>query len=77
MSFQTFFQQKIFSKRDVQHKKFLKDLGLLIIKNHFPMQFVESPWLKWFSLHLCPRVVLLSKRQFSQEFMHGLVEKTK
>jgi hypothetical protein len=41
------------------------------------MQFVESPWLKQFSLDLCPRVVLLSKRKNSQEIMHGLVEKTK
>jgi hypothetical protein len=36
MSFQTFFQQKILSKRDVQHKQFLEDLGLLIVKKLFP-----------------------------------------
>ncbi len=55
----------------------MEDLVLLIVKNHLLMHFVESPWLKHFSLHLCPRVVLHSKKQFSQEILLEFVEKTK
>jgi hypothetical protein len=35
-----------FKKDDVQQKQFVEDLTLLIIKNHLPLQFVESSWLK-------------------------------
>jgi DNA mismatch repair ATPase MutL len=54
-----------FKKDDVQYKEFVEDLVLLIVKNRLPMHFVESLWLKCFGLHLCPRVVLLSKKQIS------------
>jgi hypothetical protein len=33
-----------YKKYDVQQKQFLKDLALLIIKNHLPMHLVESQW---------------------------------
>jgi hypothetical protein len=58
-------QKNHFKKDDVQYKEFVEDLVLLTVKNRLPMHFVESPWLKCFSLHLCPRVVLLSKKQIS------------
>jgi hypothetical protein len=44
-----------FKKEDVPKKEFLKDLGLLIIKNNLPIQFVESMWLKCLILCLCPK----------------------
>ncbi len=40
------------------------------------MQFVESMWLKHLILRFCPKLNFLSKRQFSQEILLGLVEKT-
>jgi acyl-CoA synthetase (AMP-forming)/AMP-acid ligase II len=58
-------------------KQLWEYLVLLFVKNHLLMHFVESPWLKCFNLHLCPRVVLHSKKQFSQEILLELVEKTK
>ncbi len=48
----------------------------MIVKNNLPMQFVESMWLKRLILCLCPKLNFLSKRQFSQEILLGLVEKT-
>jgi hypothetical protein len=77
VNFKVFFLLKIPSKRvDVPQKEFLEDFGLLIIKNNLPIQFVESMWLKNLILHLCPKLNFLSKRQFSQEILPGLVEKT-
>ncbi len=52
-------------------------MGLLIVKNHFPLQFVESSWLKRFYMHLCPRIVFPSMKQFSNELLPKLVKKTK
>jgi hypothetical protein len=34
-----------FKKDDMKPKNFLQDLGLLIMKNNLPLQFVESVWL--------------------------------
>jgi hypothetical protein len=56
-------------------KKFDEDLGLLIIKNNFLIQFVESIWFKRLTLHLCPRLNFHSKRQFSQKIWPNWVEK--
>jgi hypothetical protein len=61
----------------MKQKQFVEYLVLLIVKNHLLMHFVESPWLKCFCLHLCPRVVLHSIKQFLQEILLKLVEKTK
>jgi len=37
-SISNFFSMKdIFKKKDVSHKEFLKDLGLLIVKNNLPI----------------------------------------
>jgi hypothetical protein len=52
-------------------------LGFLIVKNHIPLQFIESSWLKRLSMHLCPRIVFLSRKQFANELFPRLVEKTK
>jgi hypothetical protein len=49
-----------YKKDAMQQKQFLQDLALLVGKNHLPIQFVESIWLKCFVMHLCPRVVFPS-----------------
>ncbi len=36
--------KKPLKKIDVQQKEFLQDLGLLIVKNNLPLQFVESKY---------------------------------
>ncbi len=61
----------------MQQKQFLQDLALLVVKNHLPIQFVESTWLKRLVMHLCPRVVFPSRKTFSQEVLVYLVEKMK
>jgi hypothetical protein len=55
----------------------LEDLGLLVVKNHLPLQFVENVWLKCFDMHLCSSVIFPSKKWFSQEMLPSLVGKTK
>ncbi len=37
---------------------------------------MEIVWLKHLTTHLCPKLNFPSKRQFSQEILLGLVEKT-
>ncbi len=37
-----FVTKEPFKKYDVQQKQILEDLGLLIVKNHLPLQFVKS-----------------------------------
>ncbi len=61
----------------MQQKQLLQDLALLIVKNHFPIQFVESTWLICLVMHLSPRVVFPSRKMFSQEVLVRLVEKMK
>jgi len=41
---------------------FMENLTLLIVKNHLPLQFVESVWLKHLVLQICPRVQFLSRK---------------
>jgi hypothetical protein len=53
----------------VQQKQFLQNLTLLFIKNHLPIQFVESTWLKCFAMHLCPKVAFPSRKMFSQKVL--------
>jgi hypothetical protein len=73
-----FFDAKDPFKRDVVHQKqFLQDLALLVIKNHLPIQFVKSIWLKCLIMHLCPRIVFPSRKMFSQKNLVDLMEKTK
>ncbi len=62
---------------DVQGKYFFEDLGLLIVKNHIPLNFLKSSWFKIFSMHLCPIIVFLSRKQFSIELLSKLMGKTK
>jgi len=45
-----------FKKKDVPQKQFLKNFGLLIVKNNLPIQFVESMWLKRLILCICPKL---------------------
>ncbi len=61
----------------MQQKDFLHDLGLLIMKNNLPLQFVESVWFKHLILHLSIRIVFPSRKRFSQEILPNLVEKMK
>ncbi len=64
-----FFGAKDPYKKDaMQQKHILQDLALLVGKNHFPIQFVEKNWLKCLVMHLCPRVVFLSKNVFTTSF---------
>ncbi len=72
-----FVAKKPFKKDDVQQKQNLEDLGFLIVTNHFLLQFVENSWLKKFNMHLCPRIVFLSRRTFSYEFLPELMENFK
>jgi len=60
----------------VSQKELLKDLGLLIVKNNLPIQFVKSMWLKCLIFCLFPKLNFPSRRQFSQDILLGLVEKT-
>jgi hypothetical protein len=41
-----------------------------------PIQCMESIWLKCLVPRLCPKLNLLSKRQFPQDILLRLVEKT-
>jgi hypothetical protein len=66
-----------FKKDNVQQKYFLQSLGLLIMKNNLPLQFVESIWFKCLILHLFPRVLLYYRKHFFQEILLNLVEKMK
>ncbi len=61
----------------MQQKQNLEDLGLLIVKNHLPLQIVKSNWLNRFSMHLCPQIVFLSIKYFFHELLPRLVEKIK
>jgi hypothetical protein len=45
-----------FKKDDMQQKEFDQDLGLLIVKNNFTIQFVKSVWFKRLALHLRPKI---------------------
>jgi hypothetical protein len=75
-SISNFFSIKdTFKKENVSKKNKLKNLGLLIVKNNLPIQFVESIWLKHLILHLCPKLNFPSRRQFSQDILPRLVEK--
>ncbi len=55
----------------------MENVALLIVKNHMPLQFVESVWLKHLVLQLCPPVQFLSRKLFSNTILLKLVEKTK
>jgi hypothetical protein len=44
-----------FKKEDVSQKDPLEELGLLIVKNNLPIQFIENIQLKWLALHICPK----------------------
>jgi hypothetical protein len=69
------FAREPFKKKEVLQNVFLENLGLLIVKNHIPFQFVESNWLKKFNMHLCPKIVFVCIKQFFNELLLGLVEK--
>ncbi len=56
---------------------FVENLALLIMKNHLPLQFVESVWLKRLVLQLCPHVQFPFQKLFSNIVLFKLVEKTK
>jgi hypothetical protein len=66
-----------FKKDVVQQTQNLQGLTFLVVKDHLPIQFDESTWLKHLVMHLCPRIVFPSKKTFSQEILVDLVEKMK
>ncbi len=51
-----------YEKENVHHKKIVKDLGLLVVKNHLPIPFVESIWLKCLVMQLWHCVVFPFKK---------------
>jgi hypothetical protein len=55
----------------------LEDLVLLVGKNYFSMHHVESQLLKRFNLHLCPKVILFFRKQFSKNILPKLLAKIK
>jgi hypothetical protein len=61
----------------VLQKEFLEDLGFFIVKTNLQIWFVENMWLKCLILCWCQKLNFPFKRQFSQEILLGLVEKTK
>ncbi len=66
-----------FKKDVVQQTQKLQGLTFLVVKDHLPIQFDESIWLKHLVMHLCPRIVFPSRKTFSQEILVNLVEKMK
>ncbi len=50
-----FYVKDFFKKEDVSQKDPLEELGLLIVKNNLPIQFIENIQLKWLALHICPK----------------------
>jgi len=64
-----------YKKENVHHKKFVENLGLLIVKNHLPIQFVESIWLKCLVMQLWHFVVFPFKKNL--EDLPNLVKKKK
>jgi hypothetical protein len=63
------FAKLLYKKDEMQQKQFFGDFALLIVKNHLPIHFLESPWLKRFTLQLYPCIVFpFSKKQFTKFF---------
>ncbi len=50
----------------MHEKKIVENLGLLIVKNHLPIQFVDSIWLKRLVMQLYLDVVFLPRKTYSQ-----------
>jgi hypothetical protein len=67
--FEFFASKDPFKKNDVKQNMLLENLALLIVKNHLPLQFVESVWLKCLMLQLCPCVQFLSQKLFSNTIL--------
>jgi hypothetical protein len=63
--FRFFFARELLKKEGVQQKQNLEDLNLLIVKNHLPLQFVESNWLKRFTIHTQKNHFSFHKIKFS------------
>ncbi len=61
-----FFAKLPYKKDEMQQKQFLEDLALLIVENHLLVHFLESSWLKKFTLQLYPHIVFPSKKKISQ-----------
>jgi len=61
----------------VEQTMFVENLTLLTVKNHLPLQFVESVWFKHLVLQLCPHVQFPFRKLFSKNILPKLVEKTK
>ncbi len=49
---------------------------LLVGKNHLPLQFEKSAWLKCLMLQLCLQVQFPSQKLGAHNVLHYLVEKT-
>jgi hypothetical protein len=64
-----------YKKENVHHKAFVEILGLLVVKNHLLIQFVEIIWLKCLVMQLWHCVVFPFKKNL--EDLPNLVKKKK
>jgi hypothetical protein len=55
-----------YKKDNVHEKKIVENLGLLIVKNHLPIKFVDSIWLKGLVMQLYLYVVFFPRKTYSQ-----------
>jgi hypothetical protein len=67
----------LYEKDNAHTQKIVENLGLLVIKNHLSIQFVEGTWLRHLVMKLCPHVVFLFRKTFNQEVLLDLVEEKK
>jgi hypothetical protein len=65
-----------FKKDDPLQVGFLEDLVLFVVKGFLPMKFVELIWFQRLSYKLCPQIVFPSRKDFVENVLPSLVEKT-
>jgi hypothetical protein len=63
-----FFYKRFFQEKAYATNFFWEYLSLLFVKNHLLFQFVESNWLKKYSMHLCPRFYFLLENNFLMNY---------
>jgi hypothetical protein len=62
-----------FKKDDVQQKKFLQNIGLLVVKNYHPIQFEKSMWFKCLVSIYVQEFYFLWESSFLQGVLPNLV----
>jgi hypothetical protein len=64
-----FVAKDFYKKNDVCVEAIFGRFSFFNLKNNLRMHLIESQWLKNFSLHLCPKVFLPFRKQFSREIL--------